>query len=110
MFTISHVANSRLLQYKQLFPACSTGFPTTGMSSEMTNPAYLQFNPVQQLVSCCGLEMGMNTPDMAFRRTMSAPLSLPETYLDTSYITVIVPILLYFRVLLPPLNFSCFLI
>ncbi|KAB1207293.1 Transcription factor bHLH63 [Morella rubra] len=76
---------------KELFPACSTGFPTTGMSSEMTNPAYLQFNPVQQLVSCCGLEMGMNTPDMAFRRTMSAPLSLPETYLDTSYITQLQP-------------------
>ncbi|XP_062177020.1 transcription factor bHLH63-like [Alnus glutinosa] len=69
---------------KEMFPACSTGFPTIGMSSEMTNPAYLQFNPVQQVVACCGLDMGMNTPDMALRRTISTPASIPETYLDTS--------------------------
>ncbi len=83
-----------------MFPACSTGFPTIGMSSEMTNPAYLQFNPVQQVVACCGLDMGMNTPDMALRRTISTPASIPETYLDTSCFAVIASTLLCFNALL----------
>nr|AZN25257.1 bHLH transcription factor 8 [Betula platyphylla] len=76
---------------KEMFPACSTGFPTIGTSSEMTNPAYLQFNPVQQVVACCGLDMGMNAPDMALRRTISTPASIPETYLDTSCFTQLQP-------------------
>jgi hypothetical protein len=59
------------------------------MSSEVTNPAYLQFNPSQQVVACCGLEMGMNSPEMALRRTISAPVSIPETYIDASCFTVI---------------------
>lgn len=83
-----------------MFPACSTGFPTIGTSSEMTNPAYLQFNPVQQVVACCGLDMGMNAPDMALRRTISTPASIPETYLDTSCFTVIASSLLCFNALL----------
>lgn len=77
-----------LLQYQQMFPACSTSFPTIGMPSEMTNPAYLQFNPAQ-VVACCGLEMGINSSDMALRRTISAPMSIPETYIDTPCFTVI---------------------
>ncbi|KAF5448828.1 hypothetical protein F2P56_029327 [Juglans regia] len=77
---------------KEIFPACSANFPTIGSSSEMTNPAYLQFNPVQQMVACCGLEMGVNTPDlMALRRTISAPVSLPETYFDTPCFTQLHP-------------------
>ncbi|KAI8014703.1 Transcription factor bHLH63 [Camellia lanceoleosa] len=57
---------------KEVFSACTSNFPI-GVSSEITNPAYLQFNPLQQVVSCSGLEMGINAPDMALRRTISAP-------------------------------------
>ncbi|KAB5541446.1 hypothetical protein DKX38_014420 [Salix brachista] len=73
---------------KEAFPACSINFPTIGMSSDMTNPAYLQFNPAQQqLVACCGLDMGIDPPDMALKRTTSAPVSIPETFLDPSCFT-----------------------
>ncbi|KAJ6692699.1 TRANSCRIPTION FACTOR BHLH63-LIKE [Salix purpurea] len=73
---------------KEAFPACSINFPTIGMSSDMTNPAYLQFNPAQQqLVACCGLDMGIDPPDMALKRTTSAPVSIPETFLDSSCFT-----------------------
>ncbi|KAF5443945.1 hypothetical protein F2P56_036459 [Juglans regia] len=76
---------------KETIPACSADFPTIGLSSEMTNPAYLQFNPVQQVVACCGFEMGLNSPDMALRRSLSAPVSLPEPYLDASCFTQLQP-------------------
>ncbi|KAL6963854.1 hypothetical protein U1Q18_034860 [Sarracenia purpurea var. burkii] len=69
---------------KEMIPACTSNFPI-GVSSEMANPAYLQFNPLQQIVSCGGLEMGINaSPDLAIRRTISAPISIPETFFDSS--------------------------
>jgi hypothetical protein len=46
------------------------------------------------------LDMGMNTPDMALRRTISTPASIPETYLDTSCFAVIASTLLCFNALL----------
>ncbi|PSS29438.1 Transcription factor bHLH63 like [Actinidia chinensis var. chinensis] len=67
---------------KEVFPACTSNFPM-GASSEIANPAYLQFNPLQQVVSCSGLEIGIS-PDMAIRRTISAPIPIPETFLDSS--------------------------
>ncbi|XWS40050.1 hypothetical protein CRYUN_Cryun18bG0107500 [Craigia yunnanensis] len=78
---------------KEVLPSCTNNFPTVGMSSEMANnPLYLQFNPVQQVVSCCGLEMGINSPDMALRRTISASLSIPDaSFLDSSCFTQIQP-------------------
>ncbi|KDP41786.1 hypothetical protein JCGZ_26804 [Jatropha curcas] len=86
---------------KENFPACVTNFPTIGMSSDMTNPAYLQFNPVQQqqqhqqqqqLVTCCGLDIGINNPsDIVLRRTISAPISMPEMFVDSSCFTQIQP-------------------
>ncbi|XP_024030235.1 transcription factor bHLH63 isoform X1 [Morus notabilis] len=78
---------------KEMFPACAGagGFQTLGMSAEMSNSPYLQFNPAQQVVSCGGLEMGMNSHDMGLRRTISAPVSIPETFLDTSCYTQIQP-------------------
>ncbi|CAL2278642.1 unnamed protein product [Prunus armeniaca] len=72
---------------KEMFPACAANFQTIGMTSEMTNSAYVQFNPVQQMVSSCGLDMGINSSDLALRRTISAPVSIPETFLDTSCFT-----------------------
>ncbi|XVF45293.1 hypothetical protein PTKIN_Ptkin02bG0194000 [Pterospermum kingtungense] len=78
---------------KEIFPSCTSDFPTVGMSSEMANPPYLQFNSVQQLVSGCGVEMGINSHhqhDMALRRTISAPVSIPDaSFLDTSCFTPI---------------------
>lgn len=58
------------------------------MSSEMTHPAaYLhQFNSLQQeAVSCSGLDLGIINPsEMGLRRTISAPVSAPETFIDSS--------------------------
>lgn len=82
---------------KEMFPACAatavatSGFPTLGMSAEISNSGYIQFNPAV-VSSCGGLEMGMNSQDMGLRRTISAPVSLPpETFLDTSCYTQIQP-------------------
>ncbi|TYH94277.1 hypothetical protein ES332_A12G030000v1 [Gossypium tomentosum] len=74
---------------KDVFPPCITNFPTVGISSEMANPSYLHFNPVQQVVACSGVEMGLNSPDIALRRTISAPEStiLDASFLDTSCFT-----------------------
>ncbi|KAE9620380.1 putative transcription factor bHLH family [Lupinus albus] len=73
---------------KEVFPACSSSFPNIGVQSDITttNPAYFHFNPAQ-LVSCCnGLmnNMGINPSDLGLRRTTSAPVSLPETFIDSS--------------------------
>ncbi|KAJ7967312.1 transcription factor bHLH63-like [Quillaja saponaria] len=76
---------------KEVFPACTPSFPAIGMSSNMTNPAYLHFDPAQQMVSCCGLDMGINLPDMGLRRTTSAPVSIPETFLDAACFNQIQP-------------------
>ncbi|KAF3435714.1 hypothetical protein FNV43_RR22806 [Rhamnella rubrinervis] len=75
---------------KEMFPASTaSSFQQIGISPE--NSAYLQFNPVQQVVSCCGLEIGINSPDMGLRRTISAPVSIPEIFLDTSCFTQVQP-------------------
>ncbi|XP_057965699.1 transcription factor HBI1-like [Malania oleifera] len=74
---------------KEVIPTCTANFPTTGLS-EMANPAYLQYNPAQQAAGC-GLEMGVNPPDMGLRRTISAPAPIPETYLNPSCFTQIQP-------------------
>ncbi|XVF67733.1 hypothetical protein PTKIN_Ptkin10aG0145700 [Pterospermum kingtungense] len=75
---------------KEAFPSCTANnFPAVGMSSEMANnPPYLQLNQVQQVVPCSGLEMGMNSIDMALRRTISAPVSIPDgSFIDSSCFT-----------------------
>ncbi|KAJ6402817.1 hypothetical protein OIU84_014846 [Salix udensis] len=78
---------------KEVFHACSTNFPSNGIPTpDMTNAAYLQLNPAhQQLVTCCGLDMGINPPDMGLRRATSTPVSIPETFLDSSSFTQIQP-------------------
>ncbi|KAF8406445.1 hypothetical protein HHK36_008532 [Tetracentron sinense] len=72
---------------KETFPACPDGFPTVGMSSEIASLAYPQFNSVQEVVSCCGLDMVINLPDMGLRRTTSGPVSIPEAFIDSSCYT-----------------------
>ncbi|MED6219537.1 hypothetical protein PIB30_036595 [Stylosanthes scabra] len=85
---------------KEVFPACAPNFQSIGMasSSDMSNnpaaaaAAYLDFNSVQQLVSCSNglinnIGMSMNpSPDMGLRKTIATPhsVSLPETFLDSS--------------------------
>ncbi|XP_027355524.1 transcription factor bHLH63-like [Abrus precatorius] len=84
---------------KEVFPSCAQSYPNMGMASDMTmtnpNNAYLQFNSAQQLVSCCGgliNNMGVSPPpNMGLRRNIGAPVSLPETFLDTSCFTQILP-------------------
>ncbi|XP_022725328.1 transcription factor HBI1-like isoform X2 [Durio zibethinus] len=101
---------------RQLFASCTTTFPTVGMLSEMANPPYLQFNPVQQVVSCREVEMGMgmgmeiNSPDMALQRTINAPLSIPDaSFLDSSCLAVIFPSPFYSCALLSSTVFTIFL-
>ncbi|KAF5751095.1 transcription factor bHLH63 isoform X1 [Tripterygium wilfordii] len=77
---------------KEEFPAntANNNISTIGMSSDMNNPAsFLQFYPVQQqLISSTGIEMSMINPtDMGLRRTISAPVSLPETFINSSCFT-----------------------
>uniref|UniRef100_A0A2P2LLQ6 BHLH domain-containing protein n=1 Tax=Rhizophora mucronata TaxID=61149 RepID=A0A2P2LLQ6_RHIMU len=76
---------------KEVFATCATNFPTIGMASDLANPAYHQFNPVQQPIVTCGLDMGMNASDMGLERTINAPVSIPEPFLGTSCFTQIQP-------------------
>ncbi|PIA55774.1 hypothetical protein AQUCO_00700236v1 [Aquilegia coerulea] len=70
---------------KEMFSANTAGFPI-GTSSEMANPsAYLPLNSLQQMISNCGLDMGMNSSDISLQRTRSAPVS--DAFLDTSCFT-----------------------
>ncbi|KAF7840956.1 transcription factor bHLH63-like [Senna tora] len=80
---------------KQVFGGCGPSFGTIGMGTEMNNIAScVELNTAQQIVSCCGLDMGLSTTtiptDMGLKRTISAPVSIPDTFLDT-YFTQILP-------------------
>ncbi|KAI6701191.1 hypothetical protein NL676_015515 [Syzygium grande] len=68
---------------KEMIPACTASFPTTDILSDITNPAYLPFSPTQTVGSCSGMEIGIN-PDLGLRRTISAPLSIPDAFVDSS--------------------------
>ncbi|CAA2999445.1 transcription factor HBI1-like [Olea europaea var. sylvestris] len=74
---------------KEMFPANTSKFPTIGVSSDVINPSHLQFNSLSQGISCYGLEMGVNPPDVMLRRTISAPVSMPETLLESFYLNQI---------------------
>ncbi|XP_027356050.1 transcription factor bHLH63-like [Abrus precatorius] len=76
---------------KEVFLACASTFPNTGMSFDITNSSYLQFNSPQQIVSYGGLDMGINSSDIGLRRTISAPVSMPETFLDDSCFNQFLP-------------------
>lgn len=73
------------------FPGCTSTVPTIGMSSTDTiNPAHLHFNGLTQEVPCSGLDMGLvNPPDhVSLRRTISAPISIPDPFLGPSCLNV----------------------
>ncbi|KAK8634089.1 hypothetical protein V6N13_014918 [Hibiscus sabdariffa] len=65
------------LYAKEVFSSCTTNFPTVGnMPPELTNLSpYLHFNPIQQVISGCGVEIGINSSNMALRRMISIPLT-----------------------------------
>jgi len=66
-----------------VFP-CAANFPNIGMSSDLTNSGYVQFNSPQQMVSYGGLDTVINPPYMGLKRNVS----VPETYLHSSSFTV----------------------
>ncbi|KAK8549262.1 hypothetical protein V6N13_008939 [Hibiscus sabdariffa] len=79
------------LYAKEVFPSCTTNFPTVrNMPSELANhPSYLHFNPIQQVVSDCGVEIGINSSDMALRRTIiSTPCQSRTHYSSTHPISL----------------------
>ncbi|XP_073313883.1 transcription factor bHLH63-like isoform X2 [Primulina huaijiensis] len=69
---------------KEMFQVCASSIPAIGSSAESVNPTHLQFNGFGKGVSSCGLEMGANPPDVALRRTISAPVSIPDTLFVSS--------------------------
>lgn len=69
---------------KEAFPGCSSNIP----SMEMANLAYLQYNSGQQIDPVCGSELGMSEVEMGIRRTISAPVSIPEAFPDSSSLTL----------------------
>ncbi|XP_073309346.1 uncharacterized protein [Primulina huaijiensis] len=77
---------------KEMFQVCASSIPAIGSSSESVNPTHLQFNGLGQGVSSCGLEMGANPPDATLRRTISAPVSIPDALFDSSSLNQIQPL------------------
>ncbi|KAK4437759.1 Transcription factor [Sesamum alatum] len=69
---------------KEIFPACTSNIPTMGASAEMVNPSHLQFNSLGHELSGSGLEMCVSPLDITLRRTISAPVSIPDTFLESS--------------------------
>ncbi|KAH6780053.1 hypothetical protein C2S52_011290 [Perilla frutescens var. hirtella] len=68
-------------------------FPTMGASSSgMVNHCHNEFNTSAQGASGSGLEMVVDPMDASLRRTISAPVSNPQTFLDSSTLNQIQPI------------------
>lgn len=77
---------------KEMFQVCASSIPAIGSSSESVNPTHLQLNGLGQGVSSSGLELGANPPDATLRRTISAPVSIPDTPFDSSCLNQIQPL------------------
>lgn len=69
---------------KEVLAACSNNLPTMGVSPDLTNPNYLQYNSIEQMDPVCGSTVAVNPIDLGLRRSISAPISIPETFLNTS--------------------------
>lgn len=67
---------------KENFSANASELHTIEAASDINVPANFQSDDVP-LVPCCGLEMGVETPNMLLRRTLSAPVSIPEVLIDS---------------------------
>ncbi|KAI3816018.1 hypothetical protein L1987_15703 [Smallanthus sonchifolius] len=71
---------------KEIFQSSTSEFPALGCS--LVNSAYYQLNWMDQVVSYCGLDIGINSTEMGLR-SISAPISVPETFMDSSCFNVI---------------------
>nr|KJB79173.1 hypothetical protein B456_013G036400 [Gossypium raimondii] len=86
--------SERMKYLQDLVPGCNKITGKAGMLDEIINyvqslQRQVEFNPIQQVVPCCGVEMGINSPDMTLRRTISAPVSIPDaSFLDSSCLTM----------------------
>ncbi|PIN12183.1 hypothetical protein CDL12_15205 [Handroanthus impetiginosus] len=67
---------------KEDFLACTSNIPPA--PSEMVNHTHLQFNTLVQGVQGSSLNMVENPMEGMLRRTISAPISIPHTFLDSS--------------------------
>ncbi|PWA66931.1 Myc-type, basic helix-loop-helix (bHLH) domain-containing protein [Artemisia annua] len=74
---------------KEMFQPSTSEFQGLGCTSETPNPAYFQLNSLDQVY--CGLDMGINSAEMALRRSLTAPMSIPETFMDSSCFNQILP-------------------
>ncbi|PQP92075.1 transcription factor bHLH63 isoform X1 [Prunus yedoensis var. nudiflora] len=83
---------------KEMFPACAANFQTIGMSSDMTNSAYVQFNPAQQMVSSCGLDMGINSSIWRFEEPSVLLYRSPKHF--STHPASLKPLLLQFGMLI----------
>lgn len=76
---------------KEIFPVGTSELQTIGSTSEIIDPSNYSFDSIQQVVSCCGLETGTDPPEMALRRTISAPVSIHEMLKESPYFSQIHP-------------------
>nr|AKN09644.1 basic helix-loop-helix transcription factor [Salvia miltiorrhiza] len=67
---------------KEIFPACAPAVEAS--STGMIDHCHLQFNTPVQGVAGSGLEMAVDPMDATLRRTISAPVTVPQTFLDPS--------------------------
>nr|XP_043623863.1 transcription factor bHLH63-like [Erigeron canadensis] len=76
---------------KEMFQSTTSEFPALGCSLERANSAYFQLNTLDQVMSYPGLDVGVHSAEMALRRNISAPISMPETFMDSSCFNQIQP-------------------
>lgn len=76
---------------QQMFPACTSNFPTIGLLPEAATSAYLQVNPLQHVAACSGLELETNAASIALKRTASAPVSIADTFFNPPCFNVYFP-------------------
>ncbi|KAL2926635.1 Transcription factor bHLH63 [Bienertia sinuspersici] len=69
---------------KEIFAACSNSLPAIGVSPDITNSSYLQYNTIEQIDQACGSAVAVNPIDLGLKRSISAPVSVPETFLDAT--------------------------
>ncbi|GAB2291268.1 hypothetical protein Dimus_025526 [Dionaea muscipula] len=73
---------------KEVLPAClATQLPTMGVTPDIVNRSHLdlQYNPVPApLGPVCSSDIGVNPVNINLRRSINAPLSVPETFPDLS--------------------------
>ncbi|KAH9603697.1 hypothetical protein KSS87_007448 [Heliosperma pusillum] len=73
---------------KEALAASSSSIPAMGVSPDLTNAYYLQYNSIQQIDQICKPEVIETPIDIGLRRNISVPVSMPETCHDSSYFNI----------------------